>query len=100
MFTAMVFLLAGALGAQPASSAMSSRENVPAISASNAEIISVRTEGGEVRLNLSEVHFDREAKVGTSSPGSKSASLETAEEKNTFATAVLPAPAPCRRAND
>lgn len=96
MFTAMVFLLAGALGAQPVNGATVARANAATVAAEGAGIISVRTGDGEVRLNLSEVHFDRETKLGAPPSASKSSSVETAEERNTFANALLPEPAPTR----
>jgi hypothetical protein len=96
MFTAVVFLLAGALGAQPASGATIAHANLPASAPSTPEIISARTEGGEVRLNLSEVRFDRETKPGVASTAAGGSLTETADQKIAFAMARLPDPAPSR----
>jgi hypothetical protein len=96
MLTAVVFLFAGALGAQPASGAMNVRASAPVIASRAAEIISVRTEDGEGRLNLSDVHFDRETRFGVASASIGSGSTETTEEKSAFATAMLPEPPPSR----
>ena len=90
MFTAMVFLLAGALGAQPAG-ATAARVKA----SGGAEIISARTEGGEVRLNLSEVHFDRETR-GTAAAVRADGGFSLEGEKATLAAALVPEPAPTR----
>jgi hypothetical protein len=95
MFTAVVFLLAGAVSAQPLSGA-TSRGNVPAIVSEPAETISARTKDGEVRLNLREVYFDRETKPGVASAGAGGSLTETADQKNAFAMARLPEPTPSR----
>jgi hypothetical protein len=96
MFTAMVFLLAGALGAQPAGGATVVPAHSPALAASDAEIISARTADGEVRLNLSGVHFDRDSRTATGSTRAGGGSVESADQKNAFAMARLPESPPTR----
>ena len=96
MLTAMVFLLAGALGAQPASGTTNSSGSFAArATATDAEdFISAQTADGEVRLNLTDVHFDRDTKSGAVLAGGGAA--ETADQKNAFAMARLPEPPPTR----
>jgi hypothetical protein len=96
MFTAMVFLLAGALGAQPASGATGARTDSSAAGANAAEILTARTEDGEVRLNLSGVRFDRESRAGAASTVAGGALAETPEGKNALATTIVAPPAPSR----